>query len=142
MKSSNFRDKNGSRLSPFKKLPRIETSNKYDPHPPIFKSQINKNQFESRRRHFIIEKQSIINEENLILIRFHLSDGRCLQKEFHSNDRINDLMNFVQLNDSSLNNISFYLSSGDVPKRQFQDFSLTLDQCQILTRTVLFIDRF
>ena len=52
-----------------------------------------------------------------------------------------DIINFVKLHDTSIDDNN-YLSSGDVPKRQFKDFNLTLAQANICTRTVLFIDRY
>jgi hypothetical protein len=52
-----------------------------------------------------------------------------------------DIIRFVKSQQIHLDD-QIYLSSGDVPKRQFKDFHLTLLQANINTRTVLFIDRF
>lgn len=49
-------------------------------------------------------------------------------------------MKYVKSQQNDLDE-QFYLSSGDVPKRQFKDFNLTLSQANLETRTVLFIDR-
>ena len=52
-----------------------------------------------------------------------------------------DIVRYVKTQTLDLGD-DFYLSSGDIPKRQFKDFNLTLSQANIGTRTVLFIDRF
>ena len=118
----------GSRLTPFPKLPRIGSSNEYIPHPP----QSQHTTTNPRTKLFV--------KQEPILIAIKLSDGRRLEKQFSPHDKILDIIKYVK--SQQLNLIDdFYLSSGDVPKRQFKDFNLTLLQANITTRTVLFIDR-
>jgi len=69
-----------------------------------------------------------------------LNDGRRLEKEFYSTNTIGDIINYIK-SEKIIFDKDFYLSSGDVPKRQFKDFNLTLFEANILTRSVLFIDR-
>jgi hypothetical protein len=121
----------GSRLTPFEKLPRIGSSHEYIPRPPISKSN------HSNRN----PRQKLIIKQQSILIAIKLSDGRRLEKEFNSTDTIFDIIKFVKSEQNNLDD-NIYLSSGDVPKRQFKDFKLTLLQANINTHTVLFIDRF
>jgi len=110
-------------------LPRIGSSNEYIPRPPPPKHHSTTN---PRSKHLI--KQPI-------LIAIRLSDGRRLEKQFYSTDQIRDIIQFVKSQQNFLDD-DIYLSTGDVPKRQFKDFNLTLLQANLLTRTVLFVDRF
>jgi len=124
-----FRESVGSRLTPFEKLPRIGSSHEYIPRPPQSRNSVT-----NPRTKFILKQEPI-------LIAIKLSDGRRLQKQFYPTDTIMDIIRFVKSQQIHLDD-QIYLSSGDVPKRQFKDFHLTLLQANINTRTVLFIDRF
>lgn len=86
-------------------------------------------------------RNKIFEKEESILIAIKLSDGRRLQRMFYPTNTIKDIIIFVKSQQIDLN-YDFYLSSGDVPKRQFTDLNLTLSQAKIRTRSVLFIDRF
>ncbi|CAF1372942.1 unnamed protein product [Rotaria sp. Silwood1] len=117
-----------SRLTPFEKLPRIGSSHEYIPRPP--KTENLKTNPRIRQ----------ISKEEPILIAIRLSDGRRLEKEFSPYDRIYDIIKYVKSEQNDLDD-QFYLSSGDVPKRQFKHFNLTLSQANLTTHTVLFVDR-
>ncbi|CAF1062615.1 unnamed protein product [Rotaria sordida] len=126
--SSNRQGRTTSRLTPFEKLPRIGSSHEYIPRPPqSFNLKTN-------------PRIKQIHSQQPILIAIRLNDGRRLEKEFYSNDKINDIINYVRSEQFDIDK-NFYLSSGDVPKREFKDFNLTLSQANIHTRTLLFIDR-
>jgi hypothetical protein len=123
-----FRERAGSRLTPFEKLPRIGSSNEYIPRPP-------------QSIHLTTNpRQKFFQKQEPILIAIKLNDGRRLQKQFYPHNTILDIIQFVKSQQLQIGE-DFYLSSGDVPKRQFKDFHLTLLQANITTRTVLFIDR-
>jgi hypothetical protein len=49
-------------------------------------------------------------------------------------------MKYVKSEQNDLGD-EIYFSSGDVPKRQFKDLKLTLEEANINSRTVLFLDR-
>ncbi|CAF1342592.1 unnamed protein product [Rotaria magnacalcarata] len=121
-----------SRLTPFEKLPRIGSSHEYIPRPS---QSLQSSHSKSNPRLKQISKPV---EPILIAIRLH--DGRRLEKEFNTNNKILDIIQYVKSEENDLDD-EFYLSSGDVPKRQFKDFNLTLLQANIKTRTILFIDR-
>ena len=127
----------GSRLTRYEKLPRIGSSHEYIPRPPPTPQS---NHSVSNPRQRILIKQKEEQEQQPVLIAIKLNDGTRLEKEFHSNNTINDIIKFIKSKNICFDQ-NFYLSSGDVPKRQFLNFNLTLSQANILTRTVLFIDR-
>ena len=114
-------------MTPFEKLPRIGSSHEYIPRPP----QSNRLTTNPRR--------NILVKQEPILIAIRLSDGRRLQREFNPNDKVLDVIKYVKSQQLNVND-DFYLSSGDVPKRQFKDFNLTLLQANITTRSVLFYE--
>ncbi|UJR34862.1 hypothetical protein I4U23_027641 [Adineta vaga] len=117
-------------LNRYEILPSIGNSREFIPHPPLIKpsKEINNPRY----------KKQLKEEKILIAIRFQ--NGKRIEKEFSSNDRISQIIEFVKNEEKDLSN-DIYLSSGDVPKRQFKDFHLTLSQANLQTHTVLFIDR-
>lgn len=117
------------RLTPFGKLPSIGHSNEYTPRPPPTQKTSSTN-----------PRNKIYQQQEPILIAIKLADGRRLQRMFYPTNTIKDIVNYVKSQEIHSNE-QFYLSSGDVPKRQFQDLNLTISQAKIQTRTVLFIDR-
>ena len=121
----------GTRLTPYEKLPRIGSSNEYIPHPPSTQPKSSLNN----------PRNKTFKKEEPILIAIKLSDGRRLEKMFYPTNTIKDIIIYIKSEQIDLNG-DFYLSSGDVPKRQFMDLNLTLSQAKIKTRSVLFIDRF
>ena len=128
------------RLSPFQKLPSIGHTDEYTPHPP----DARRDSSGYRRPHPLVETEK--NNNNVpqpvsISIAVRLSDGRRLQKDFSASDRLDQVIEYIRSEHSSLPE-QIFLSTGDVPKRQFHDSTLTLEQANIRSRTVLFIDRF
>jgi hypothetical protein len=117
-------------LTPYEKLPSIGHSNQYVPHPP---STNHSSQRNPRSKHLI--------KKEAIRLAIRLSDGRRLERDFFSTDTINDILNYVRTQQLDLSD-EIYLSTGDVPKRQFQDPHLTLAQAGLVSHTMLFLDRF
>ncbi|CAF1282640.1 unnamed protein product [Adineta steineri] len=112
-----------TRLTPYEKLPRIGSSHEYIPRPPPTR-HLTKNP----------RSKQIVKQEKII-IAIRLSDGRRLQKEFCSTDKISDIIKYIKTQQTNLSD-EIYLSSGDVPKRQFKDLNLTLLQANIQTHTM------
>ena len=126
------------RLSPFQKLPSIGHTDDYTPHPP----DASRDSRGYRRPHPSVEtKKTDVPRPVTISIAVRLSDGRRLQKDFSGSDRLDQVIEYIRSEHSSLPE-QIFLSTGDVPKRQFHDSTLTLEQANIRSRTVLFIDRF
>ena len=128
------------RLSPFPRLPSIGHTDEYTPHPPVAR----RDSHGYRRAQPSSETPK--KKENVpcpvsIAIAIRLADGRRLQKDFSASDRLDQVIEYIRSEHSSLPE-QIFLSTGDVPKRQFHDSTLTLEQANIRTRTVFFIDRF
>jgi hypothetical protein len=123
-----------SSLSPYAKIPRIGDVCKYVPRPP---SEPAPNTVNPRVRHRTRHKTA----GQPIELAIRVPDGRRLQHVFSSDETINDIVAYIRSEDQQLAN-DVYLSTGESPKRQFFDMTLTLEQANICTRTTLFIDRY
>ncbi|CAF0822773.1 unnamed protein product [Didymodactylos carnosus] len=162
--STNLNDSLGSRLSPFSKLPLIGSTNYRRlnhrlslfetnehssssfsstslPRPPDGRRSSMTNEQRNPRTKFIVKNQTTLSLSSDIQLAIRLPDGERLEKTFRSTDRITDVLKYVASKGNNLDKQNVYLSSGEVPKREFKDLNMTLAQAGIETRTVLFLDR-
>lgn len=75
-----------------------------------------------------------------IQIAIRLSNGQRLEETFLSSNTIDDIIQYLVEKKISLPD-QFFLSTAEIPKREFHQTHLTLEQANIQNKTLFHIDR-
>lgn len=132
-------DGTGSRLSPFKKVPRIGLSAEPEkmprPPPKSEPSRVNP-------RAKMLLAHASTRPSRPVQLAIRLLNGERIVGHFATSTRIAELVRFVEERTEVRFASLFYLATADIPKREFHQLHLSLDEAQIHDKTLLLVDRF